>query len=280
MPPVDGILDRIRYRPTGSNQVEARIALTILEDPARVARESITSFARRAAVSTGSVVRFAKLIGLDGYHDLKLALVEAATRRPGRTLESSSSRFRGYMDEQIRALILVAEEIDPLTIEKAAVLLANARRVDIVAAGASIAVAHAVHFSLNLLGIPVRLLPDAAQQAAAAAFLRQGDVLLAISYSGRTRSVVDAAGRALDAGATIVCLTCSARSMLTRRSTIALVADASLGRFGAEWPMRTAMIAVARTITLAVSDYLPAEELAHRRSTWTSGRLGMRYSDR
>jgi DNA-binding MurR/RpiR family transcriptional regulator len=278
-PFLDGILDRIRYRPTGANEVEARIALTILEDPDRVARESITAFARRASVSTGSVVRFAKLMGLPGYRDLKLALATAGAMRPEKAPQSASSLFRAHMEEQIRAVLLAADDIDPLTVEKAALFLANARLIDIVATGASVSVAHAVHFSLTLLGMHARFLPDTAEQAAAAAFLERGDVLLAISYSGRTRSIVDAADRALDAGASVLTFTCNARSTLARRSTIALVADASRGKFGAEWPFRTAMIAVARAMTLAIADHLPADELARRRSTWTSGRLGIRYTE-
>src|SRR5690242_17075381 len=104
--PLEGILDRIRYRPTGANQIEARIALAILEDPERVTRESITSFAQRVSVSPGSVVRFAKLVGTSGYQDLKVALAEASGPRRAAppAPQTASSRFRQRMDEQIRAM--------------------------------------------------------------------------------------------------------------------------------------------------------------------------------
>jgi RpiR family carbohydrate utilization transcriptional regulator len=279
-PPLDGILDRIRYRPVGANTIEARIALAILEDPERVARESITSFARRISVSTGSVVRFAKLMGVGGYQELKLALAEA--RGSGRTTQPAAgqtSRFRVYMDEQIRATLLAAEEIEPQNIDRVAIALANAERVDIVAMGASVAVATALQFSLTLLGLHVRFLPDPAEQGAAAAFIGRGDVLIAVSYSGRTRAIVDAATRAAAAGATVVSLTCSPRSLLARNSTINIVMDAGKGKFRSEWPSRTAMTAVARALTLSVADQMPADELRRRRLTWTSGRFGIRYEN-
>jgi len=92
---LDGILARIRYRPSAQSAIEARIAAAILEDPDRVARESIVAFARRTSVSTGSVVRFAKLVGLAGYQDLRLALAAAGkeTSNGVSTMHRPGSRF-------------------------------------------------------------------------------------------------------------------------------------------------------------------------------------------
>ena len=162
----------------------------MLEDPERVARESIVAFARRTSVSTGSVVRFAKLVGLAGYQDLRLALAAAgketsnsastAPRRPG-------SRFADYMDEQVRATMFAAQEVQADAIERAASMIAHAQRVDIVATGASAAIGHSLLFALTLLGLHVRFLGDSAEQAASAAFLGPADALIAVSFSGRTR---------------------------------------------------------------------------------------------
>ncbi|HLG11703.1 MAG TPA: MurR/RpiR family transcriptional regulator, partial [Dehalococcoidia bacterium] len=238
----DGILSRVRYRPAGFNPVEARIAAAVLEDPTRVARESIVSFARRLSVSTGSIVRFAKLLGLTGYYDLKLAIAaETALERNAVQEQAGVSRFRASMDEQIRAIALAIEEIDPTSIDEAAFVLTRARRVDIAATGASIAMAQSLLFSLTLMGLHVRLLGDASEQGAAAAFLGEGDCLIAISVSGRTRPIVDAASRAADAGATVIAMTCNARSPILKQATIQLVVDAQKGKFDAEWPLRTAL---------------------------------------
>jgi DNA-binding MurR/RpiR family transcriptional regulator len=281
-PILDGILARIRYRPSAQSAIEARIAAAILEDPERVARESIVAFSRRTSVSTGSVVRFAKLVGLEGYQDLRLALAAAgregfngttAPRKPG-------SRFGDYMDEQVRATMYASQEIAPEAVERAASLIAHAHRVDIVAVGASAAIGHSLLFALTLLGLHVRYLPDSAEQAASAAFLGPGDVLIAVSFSGQTRTVVDAAARAAESEATVVALACNQRSPLVTSATVPLVVDASKGRFTAEWPLRTALMAVSRALVLSVADYIPPGDLQRRRATWTSGRFGMRYEGR
>lgn len=279
VPPPEDVLERVRYRPSGFNPVEARIAAAVLEDPTRVSRESIVSFARRTSVSTGSVVRFAKLLGMTGFQDLKLAIAEAAARggtdtavRPGTT------RLRAALDVQSRAIALAADVIDATTVEEAAFVLARAPRIDIIAAGATAAVAHSLLFSLTLMGLHVRFLADTAEQGAAAAFLGEGDCLIAISVSGRTRSIVDGADRAKAAGATVIALTCDSRAPLLKHASLQLVLDKRMGHFETEWPLRTGLSAIARALVQYVSDHLPDDELRQRRKTWSTGRFGLRYS--
>jgi DNA-binding MurR/RpiR family transcriptional regulator len=274
----EAVLQRVRYPPCGFNPVEARIAAAVLEDPARVARESIVSFARRVSVSTGSVVRFAKRLGLSGYHDLKLAIASETALDRGAVKEKAGvSRFRACLDEQIRAIALAIEEIEPTAIDEAAFVLARARRVDIAATGASLATAQSLLFSLTLMGLHVRLLGDASEQGAAAAFLGEGDCLVAISVSGRTRPIVDAAARAATAGARVIAMTCNGRSPILKHASIQLVVDAQKGRFEAEWPLRTALVAVSRALITYTTCHLPQEELNQRRSTWSSARFDLRY---
>jgi hypothetical protein len=55
------------------------------------------------------------------------------------------------------------------------------------------------------------------------------------------------------------------------------VVDAQKGKFDAEWPMGTALGAVARALVTYVNQHLTQDELNRRRSTWSSGRLGLRY---
>ena len=274
----ESVLSRVRYRPAGFNPVEARIAAAVLEDPSRVAREPIVSLARRISVSTGSIVRFAKLLGLGGYHDLKLAIAaEAALERSAEQEPVGVSRFRAAMDEQIRAIALAIDEIDHTVLDQAAFVLSRATRVDIASTGASNVVAQSLSFSLMLHGLHVRQLPDASEQGAAAAFLGEGDCLIAISVSGRTRPIVDAAERAADSGATVIAVTCNAKSPILKHAAIQLVVDGQKGKFEAEWPLRTALVAVSRALVIYLAHHLPQDELNQRRSKWSSGRFGIRY---
>ena len=271
----ESILTRVRYPPSGFNPVEARIAAAILEDPALVARESITRLAQRTSVSTGSVVRFARVMGMAGFKDLKLALAAAAAQ-PSQNPRPGTSRFQSSLDEQIRAITLAAESIDQMALEEAAYVISRARQIDVSATGSTAAIAQSLLFSLTLYGLRARFLPDAAEQVAAAGFLTEHDCLIAISASGKTRPIVDAAMRAAAGGATVIALCGSSRAPLLKHASLALVIDAQKGKF-LEGPIRTAMLAVSRALTLYVTDHVPQDELRKRRGTWSSGRFNLRY---
>jgi DNA-binding MurR/RpiR family transcriptional regulator len=72
-------------------------------------------------------------------------------------------------------------------------------------------------------------------------------------------------------------MTCNARSPMLKHAAIQLVVDAQKGKFEAEWPLRTALVAVSRALITYMTQHLPQEELNQRRSTWSSGRFGLRY---
>ncbi len=275
-----GVLDRIRYHPAGYNPVEARIASAVLEDPSSFARTPIIRLAGRLAVSTGSIVRFARLHGFTGFTELKIAVAEDLPATAERTRESllPRSAMRQCMDEQVRALLLASSQIDELLVSRAARAIAMAPRVDIVATGASAAVAQSLLFALTIVGIHVRFLPDPSEQAAVAALLNHDDVLVAISSSGRTRAMVDAAARARQGGATVISLCCGPNSPLVSNSEMAITIDAGLAiRTTGEWPLRTALFAVSRVLAMEVVAQLPEREINERRARWSSGRFQLRY---
>jgi hypothetical protein len=108
----------------------------------------------------------------------------------------------------------------------AASALSPARRNDLAATGSSSVVSQSLLFSLTLLGLHVRFLPNSSEHGAAAAFVGPGDCLVAVSFSGRTRATVDAAARASKAGATVIVITCNRRGPILRHAGIAIVLDA------------------------------------------------------
>lgn len=103
-------------------------------------------------------------------------------------------------------------------------------------------------------------------------------MLVVISCSGRTRAAVDAARRAREAGAFVVSLTCGFRSPLAAHTDLAIVLDERVPAPEDEWPLRTAIYAVARALVMEIADALPAPEVRRRRGKWNSGRFAMRYA--
>jgi RpiR family carbohydrate utilization transcriptional regulator len=276
------VLQRIRYFPGGYTPVEAELASAILEDPERVTRESITSLCNRTAVSAGSVIRFARRLGFSGLRELKLAIAQEI----GRTSIAETSEapptdgLEGRIEHQIQALAHVRSSINPAAYERACVVLAEAKNVDIVASGASAALGEYALFLLTVRGAHVRFLRDPWDQAAAAGFLVEGDVMLALSYSGRSKGVVDAAERAHRGGAQVLAVTCNAKAPLLHHASAELVVDVrQMRRVESEWVVRTALFGLMNALLLDTLDRAGEDERGTQRRTWASGRYGMRYSD-
>ena len=272
-----GILDRIRYHERGYSAVEEAIARAIIADPRGVIAEPIEAFAARIGVSAGSVVRFARTLGFPGYRALKYELASVAGM-PG-----SLSRLpgeKGLFEAEIRALQFASQSLDISAVATAGEMLVAARRVELAGAGAASATARALEFQLTILGLACRRLEDPREAAAAAGFLRRGDVLVAISHSGRTRDTVDAARRAHTSGAGIIVITSMPGSPLGRLGSVVLSVDASGTRYARdERPFRVVHLAVVQLLGAAVERALTPEERGHRNATWASARFSMRYGD-
>lgn len=268
------LLDRLRYHERGYTAVEAAIASALIGDPERAVGEPIESFATRVGVSTGSVVRFSRLMGFSGYRALKYGLVAR-----GKPLEQPpATGMAALLERHVRAVQFAVQSIDFATFQLAAEVLSAAAAIDIVGVGASSATARAAEFLLTIAGLRCRRLEDPGEAAAAAGFLGRSGVLVAISHSGRTRATADAARRARESGATVIAVCSGDRSPLANSATHLLLIDAARTRYASdESAFRTAHLALVQVLAQAAGDALDPADLSRRRTTWASARFGLRY---
>jgi len=273
------LLDRLRYHERGYTEVEAAIASTVLGDTERAIVEPIGALASRAGVSTGSVVRFARVMGFPGYRAFKYALASQHPPEAPSNLGEPSAAV-ALLESQARAVQLAAQTIDGDSLRLAAEVLSAASGIDIVGVGAASATARAAEFQLTVAGLRCRRIEDPSEAAAAAAFLGPMGALLAISHSGRTRAMVDAAARARQARAAVIAVCSAPRSPLARKATHLLAVDASRTRYGDdELPFRAAHLAIVQALTVAVVDSLDPDQRSSRKATWASARFEMRYAE-
>ncbi|MBP2303353.1 MurR/RpiR family transcriptional regulator [Azospirillum picis] len=258
-------LDRLR-------RAEAAVARTVLADPEATVRDSLAQLAARAGVSEPSVLRFCRSSGFDGFQDFKIglarhlaasAVLEQAAERPAPLVrdlapgDSVASATEKVLNRAIDALVRLRSRLDATTLERAAAALAHAARVQIVGAGASGAVALDAHHKLFRLLPQVAASSDAHLQAMAAATLGPGDVLLAISKTGTSAEILDAAAIARDGGATVIAITASA-TPLAERADIRLTVDVDEDT-AVHTPMasRLAQLALVDALTVAVGLQAP-----------------------
>lgn len=207
------LLDRLRERLEELNRSERKVANVILEDPTVATSLSIASLAQAASVSEPTVNRFCRNFGAKGYPDFKIKLAQSlaggtpyVTRavEPGDTTTQYTQKIFGAT---IAALDEAQREIDMAAIERMVDYLTQAKQIHIFGLGASGAVAQDAQHKFFRFNLPVMAYIDVLMQRMVAAACHTGDVVVIISYTGRTRELVDIARLARDAGAVALGIT-------------------------------------------------------------------------
>lgn len=235
----------------------ARIASLIVEDPAQVARSTISELSALAGTSESSIVRTARALGFAGYPELRLALAASAARQaPRSTLsagitqqDSAADVIGKLVHTESQAVQETASQLDPAELDAAVRAVCGGGQLHIAGVGASGLVAQDLQQKLARIGRPCHAHGDSQSALTSAVLLGPGDVFLAVSHSGESRDVVAPLRRAAEEGATTVVITNHPLS------TAARIADHVLVSAGRETTFRPGAMA-SRISQLVVVDCL------------------------
>lgn len=224
------MLERIRAQLPDLSTAERKVAELALAQPYTVMQAAVADIAASAGVSQPTVIRFCRSMGCAGLPDFKLKLagslvtgvpyVHSSVRPEDPTSEVAAKVF----DNTISALLKCRNEVNPAAVEQAVELLSTARRIEFYGLGNSGIIAADAQHKFFRFGIPTVAYADTHIQTMAASVLSAGDVMVAISNSGRTVELLGAVDVALNAGASVVAITASG-SPLARMATVTLAAD-------------------------------------------------------
>ncbi|MFB6888268.1 MurR/RpiR family transcriptional regulator [Kitasatospora sp. NPDC056327] len=244
---------------------EARVAEVLLARGADLVGLSVSDVAELAGTAPSSVVRACQRLGFRGYQELKIAAVRQAPAPapdPADTRDPAARALSDTVRAAREALDGIATTLTPDGLRAAAEALNDADQVLVLGAGLSGAVVLDAAYRLRALGVRTDSSADPTTAQLAAAQLPPTAACLAISHTGATRTVVDAARHARDNGATVIALTSYARSPLTGTADHTLVAGGQDLVFGLETTAsRIAHLTVldALTLTLLTLRGEPAE---------------------
>ncbi|MFE2156015.1 MurR/RpiR family transcriptional regulator [Streptomyces lavendulae] len=249
-----GLAAHIRAHLSELRDTEARVAQVVLDKGAELVHLSVSDVATLAGTAPSSVVRACQRLGFRGYQELKIAAArQAPAPEPSRDRDPAARALTDTVRAAREALDGVVATVSPDQLREAAGMIDAAHRVLVVGAGLSGAVALDTAYRLRALGCAVDAPADPLTAQLAASQLTPADVCLAISHTGATRSTVDAARRARQAGAPVVALTSYARSPLTESSNRTLVAGGQDLVFGLETvASRLAHLTVIDALTLTL----------------------------
>ncbi len=209
---------------------EKKVAQVILASPQTAIHSSIATLAKMANVSEPTVNRFCRRLDTKGFPDFKLLLAQSlanGTPYVNRHVEESDSvtAYTNKIFESVMAnLDTVKNDLDIAAINRAVDLLTQARKLSFFGLGASAAVAHDAMNKFFRFNIPVTYFDDIVMQRMSCMNSSEGDVVVLISHTGRTKSLVELAKLARENDATVIAIT-STDSPLAQEVTLPILLD-------------------------------------------------------
>jgi RpiR family carbohydrate utilization transcriptional regulator len=220
---IDGQLPQLR-------KSEQKVATTVLADPERVIHESVASLAKRAQVSEPTVMRFASGMGFEGYQDFKMQLAQSlalgipVTQSSITEHDDVSVAAGKIFSYAVTSLAHARDHLDAAAMEKAADLLVGASEIVFLGVGASSIVAQDAQQKFVLFNVPCSAPTDQQMLLMAGAYAKPSMAVVAISNSGRTKTVLEAMMSAKDRGAATIAIT-GARGPLSEAVDAAIIVE-------------------------------------------------------
>lgn len=224
-----GALTRLRAALPSLSATERKVADWILLDPEMVLESSMLDVATACGVSDTTVLRMCRNAGFAGFTDVKIALAQDLAT-PMQQIhddiadgDAPETIAQKVFARATQSLFDTAAVIDPADFSAALDHLEAAGSVLVSGVGTSGVMGQSFYQRCRRLGIACDAPVDAQVQNVHAALLRPGDLVVAISYSGETRSVVSAAAGARAVGAKVLAVTGNRESHLAKVADVVLV---------------------------------------------------------
>jgi len=228
------MLDRIKASLPSLAPAEQRVGKLVLKDPRAFANLPVTQLADRAHVSKPTVVRFCRSVGYDGLSDFKLKLAGSVSEgvpfihRSVDADDKTTDVMVKVIDNTVAAFLKYRNDASASALDQAVKALAEThstgKRIEFYGVGNSGIVAQDAQHKFFRLGMNTIAYSDVHMQVMSASMLGQGDCVVVISNSGRTRDLMDACDIAKKRGATAIVITASG-SPLASAGQIHLTAD-------------------------------------------------------
>ena len=208
------LLAVMRERSASLSQAQRQVAVAMLHDPEFALHANVDALARRAEVSPPTVTRFCRALGYSGLREFKLrlaqtlALGKSTLHRAVKGDDDMQAVAHKVLHDAVSALANLERHVVAEDLERAATRIARAHRIDCYGVGnVSVFMASDAQARFARLGINAGAYFDAHLQLISAATMTRRDVVLAISYVGRMRSLLQAIAVAREQGAMVVAIT-------------------------------------------------------------------------
>lgn len=219
---------------------ERKIADYMLNDLDKIIELPIRLLSEESGASQAAWVRFCKMIGYPGLKDLKrdyILNVRGQVKSDLKEMEQTYTDIQGY--EKIEDIIANVSYLNQKSIEDTRLILdanalqaaadaiSQAKRVAILGMGASALVAQDAAYKFLRIGVNSLASLDFHMQLTSTSLLDSEDIVIIISYSGRTKEMVECLDIAKSRGCKTICITKYGKNPISNMSDIVLSLSAA-----------------------------------------------------
>ncbi|HZY66974.1 MAG TPA: MurR/RpiR family transcriptional regulator [Devosia sp.] len=235
------VLDRIETYQSQMPATMGKIAAFLLDDPKAPLTLSITELAERAGTSPATVTRFCRMLGFDGYSQLRVGIAEDVGRGGGKAAwiadigrsfgpdDPPDGVRNTLLNTHVRSLQRTAGLLDLNAAIRVADAIVKCRHLDVYGVGGSALTALETEARLYRIGINVHPWAEVHNGLTSAAILDSDCVAIGISNTGRTEETIQMLSVAKASGAYTVAMTGNPESPLGKLADDVLIAAAPDG---------------------------------------------------
>jgi len=255
----------IRQQYSSLTPAERKVADFILENGDKTVLMSIGELAEQTGVAKSAVVRCCQSLGFEGYSKLKIALSAELSKNKQLNYtpyiyphDAVNSVLDKVFSANVKAIHDTAAQLDRDAVAKSLEIIRNAKNVYIYGIGTSGSVVADLQYRLMQMGYTAFAYSDPPTMKISTLNITKDDVVIGISYSGRTIATIDTLRLASASDAPIICITSYPDSPLTKVSDYAIVVGCDEIRYPVEaMSAKIAQLSLvyAMTIALSAMDY-------------------------
>ena len=207
-------------------QSEKQISDYFLHHLQEVSISSAKELAAHCGTSAPTIVRFARTLGYSGFPALKMDILLSEKKDIGDLTEEIEQNITvtklvsTLYSHRCATMDRVSSLVDEESVEKACDALMNATNVYLCGIGGSSIVCQDLQQKLGRIGIRVHYNMDSHVLLSSLSGMQEGDVLIAISYSGETKCVVETVRIAKEKKAVVIGISLLGKTPLSKAADI------------------------------------------------------------
>ncbi|SDQ23406.1 transcriptional regulator, RpiR family [Virgibacillus subterraneus] len=226
-------MERIKQGLSTLRPSEQKVANYIINNSKAILDMPIAQLAKNTKTSEATIIRMCRSLHIKGFRELKLS-ISASANQDGITTDryediaadaNLSQIIKFISHNNYRSIESTLALIDEDIMDKAIDKLDHARKIVVIGVGASAIVAFDFEQKCKRINKWCEALTDSHTQLTSAVHLDDRDVVLAISYSGETKEIIDTVKIAKKNNANIISLTGYSSNTVQKLANVNLYAS-------------------------------------------------------